>query len=216
MAITFRDMQRFVYDRLGVATPTYPIELRTKSLLVTEHRRLCAEHDLTLTSGTLATVADNPLVTLPADFMKLKQIIRGQYRVFPVGADEFAERAALEAAAGSADTGNNSLYAMFEGPLRLRITPTPTLTSATAMTLWYCYRPVAMSADSDLPDGIYDEWADVLIESVVLRMSRIAGRPELVEDAKEARNELLERLGTAMADRQNATGRIPLPGYGIR
>ena len=216
MALTFGDIERFVYDRLGVDEPQYPLRLRVKSLIVTEHRRICAENELTVTKGTLATVAADPLVTLPADFMRLKSMARGQYRMFPVGWDEFMEKFALEQAAGSGDTGNNSLYFAFEPPLRIRLSPTPTVSSATAITLWYVYRPVAMVAATDVPDGLYDEWVDVLIERVVLRVARIAGKPEVVEDAREAADELMKRLQEAMPMRGSDSNRIPLPAYGIR
>jgi hypothetical protein len=216
VAITFGDIERFVYDRLGIDEPAYPLKLRTKSMIVTEHRRLAAENELTVTQGTLATVAADPLVTLPADFMRLKAAVRGKYRMFPVGPDEFAEKYAVEQAAGSSDTGDNSLFFMFEPPLRLRLSPTPTVSAAAAITVWYVYRPVAMTASTDVPDGLYDEWVDCLIERVVYRMARQAGRPEIMDDAKVAADEYLARMQASMPIRQNDTNRVPIDGYGIR
>jgi hypothetical protein len=209
-------MQRFVFDRLGVAEPVLPLELRVRSLLVSEHRRLCADHGLTATTAQLGTVAGDALVTLPADFLRIHQMIRGSQPMWPLNPDAFAEKAAVEALTGSADTGQNPLYFMFEGPLRIRLTPTPTETDATAITLWYAYRPVAMTNDSDTPDGLFDEWQDALVERVVARVASVAGRPEVAADATSQADEIVARMAGWASRRQNETNRVPIRGYGIR
>lgn len=214
--MTYKELQRSVFDRLGLAEPPWPVALQVRRLLNTEYQRLVAEEDLSATKADLALVAADPLVTLPSDFLKILALRRGTGRMFLITADEFAQREGTNTASGLTTSTDGPWYYMFEAPLRIRVQPTPTTSDAAGIVAWYVNRPVPMSLDTDVPAALYGEWQDILIERVVLRQATSMGKTDLAAEARVTLGELMGSLVRVNNEREGGTYQIPIAAYGRR
>ncbi len=206
--MTLAEMQREVYDLMGLTQPPWPIALRVKRSLIQAHLRVIAEEKLNHARADLAFVANDPDVALPADFLEIRSVRRDE-KVLEMWDDEGLAR--WRAGEVTSGTATDAPYAfMMKEPNRITIFPTPTTSDSTGLDLYYVAKITKMALDADEPAGLPEPWHELLVQMVVAKLGPADRRREAKQDVAELRGSLHAHVADRMGD---GPFRIRLRGF---
>lgn len=205
--MTFKELQEFVYAGLEVVMPPWTMQLQVKRRLIEAHMRVVAERHLNHETATLNFVADDPEVSLPADFLRIKSLLRGDVQMRQVD-DVTYERLTANLELIDYTGYEPEVFALFE-PNRIRVFPPPSATEAAAATLTYEAKVAEMSADSDEPAGLPAPWHELLGHMVVASLGTIEQKNYAIQQVRDLR----VSLDRNMSDRGGDQIQVQLQGY---
>lgn len=210
--MTYGELERMVYDLMGVTTPPWPLQVRVKSLLNQKYLRVVAESHLSDTRANLAFVAGVPEVSLPAGFLEVRSIRAGGVVLRMASDAEFAALRAGESAYGAAAMGPQVW--VLKDPGQILVWPAPTESTLTGAELLYASVVTKMSLDTDVPAALPEPWHDLLAWMV---LSEVGGTDQEKMQAAsivgDMRGGLVRHLGSRGG---RGAGRIKLTGYPSR
>lgn len=197
--MTRDDLERDVYDEMGVAAPSWAIQRRVVKALTQAHLRVVAEEKLNHARADLAFVADDPDVALPADFLEIRALRRGGVVLREVTDPEYAALVATDSAPATAVGYDGPMVYTMKEPNRLTVFPAPTATAASGAQLWYVAKITPMAAGASTPAGIPEPWHELLVNMVLAKLGPGATRVQWSQEARELRaalhNHVSERTG---------------------
>jgi hypothetical protein len=171
--------------RLGVSSSDTEMGTYIRTLLNAAYIRLAAEGRLYEKSGTLALVADSPVVDLPNDWQRTVQITEGGHALRPVTSLEYTE--------ATVSAGIHRVY-FPESPERILIAPVPDTSDPDGLRILYVARPVELTTDSSVPSALPVEFHDLLAELVIMRAFLAEEDVALAQTAQMNAQGLIDRL----------------------
>lgn len=207
--MTYKQLERMVYDLMGVTTPPWPLRVRTKSLLNQVYMRTIAENRLNAGRASLAFTAGDPMVTLPAGVLEVRTIRAGGTVLRMASDVEMARHEAGDVTFGV--VGDGPQVWTLVAPDRIMVWPAPTVTDPAGAELLYTLVVPKMSAETDVPSALPEPWHDLLAWMVV---SQLASDPQDRAQAQVTVQDMRTGLAEHVADRGgDDTFRIKLVGY---
>lgn len=195
-------MRTAVLARLSISAGESATVTEIDRRLNGAYLRTVVDQRLSMSQADLVTVAGDPLVDLPDDCAEILAIVGAGEPLTP-----------LTRAQGIA----GDLGYVQESPSRLRLIPTPTVTTTAGPTLYYAVRPDPMVGDTDEPSEVPAEFHDLLVEMAVSETALAEEEPGLSQAADLAAANLRRGLARQVGRRGGPTaGRILIAGYGPR
>lgn len=201
--MTFSQQKTYIRERLGISSTDTSKDTEIGLYLNAAILEVVADHALKTSKADLAFTAADPLVTLPADWVRTLSIQRGTVTLQPITWEEYAEFTAGERSA------DGPLYYDQASGTKLRVLPTPGDTDATGAVIWYVQSPTA-----DDPVDIPAQFHSLPCERVVALMAAAEEALDLVRDAEARAIDLEDRLARFLQKRVGEGSQIiPLRVY---
>lgn len=208
--MTRDEMERDVYDEMGVATPSWPIQRRVVKALTQAHIRVVAEEKLNHARADLAFVANDPDVALPADFLEIRSLRRSGVVLREVTDPEYAALVAANSVSATLVAYDGPMVYAMKEPNRVTVFPTPTAAVTLGAELWYVAKITPMASGAASPDGIPEPWHELLVCMVLAKLGPVPLRPRWLEESRELRLALHYHVAERTGD---DSYRIKLKGY---
>lgn len=178
--MTRAELTTYVLARLGVGSERAAFATQVVGHLNRAYVREVTALGLNMDESTLVFTADDPVVSLPADWRRTETLRVGSRILIEKTP---AEHLQMEAGhAGGATIADGPSYVVLYPPARYRIVPPPS-TSATEGVLIYHAAPALLTSDSSVPTAIPEEYHDLLGELAIARMASNQEDPQLSQEA---------------------------------
>ena len=206
--MTFKELQRQVYDLLGVTVPPWPLQVRAKALINQAYMRFTAESHLRSEVASVAFVPGDPFIQVPADFLEVRSI-RVDGTVLRLAADsELADLHATMFTGG--DGGGGPRVWVLMGPGNIALWPAPG-SGVSEIELVYTAVTPEMSDDSDVPSDLPVPWHPLLAWAAVAELAvSDSAKAAAASKVQEIRGGLVAHVASRGGD---DSSRIKLRGY---
>lgn len=208
--MTYLQLRTHVAQRLGISLNDSDAVGQINVLLNQEHARLVEKYALVVSVGTLTLTASDPVVSVPASWLRTLTIYEGSNIWREASWQEYTD--AVAAGASSIYPDEDGLRAYVMSGDELRVYPEPD--SSGSATMYYVPAPTAMSSDGDTPTGIPDHFHDLLAELVVEKMAVTEEEHEIANAARASIAVLSDSLKRHLARRPGKMpNQVRLKGY---
>lgn len=204
--MTRDEMVTYVLDRALISSEDTARVTQITLMLRQAHKRVVAENALVQRSTDLMLTADDPTVSLPSDWVRIRSLRLGTVVLRELSWQQFASL--------SGSYSQQVAYVM-DGPDQVWVYPTPTTTSSD-LELKYDAYPTDMTTGASTPEGLPDGYHEILPEMVLARVYMAEEELGLAAASKQEAFEMLNNLMTILNRRGGQfSTQIHIPGLGF-